>query len=129
VRNIEYRLSDDFELIFPNVGDAELRTISFNSPDIHIGLWLPMRNVELLITMHKSSLLSVWSAVPQNVIDRLFVFPNLANAKLPKNSATKDALEKALEKQDEMILTIEPIVGSRLICSAQRVTFSSASDL
>jgi hypothetical protein len=128
LHNIEYKLNDGFELIFPNVGDAELRTISFNSPDTHIGLWLPMRDAELLITMQESSLLSLWSDFPQNVIDRLFVFPNLAHARLPEHNAIIDALKKTPEKQDQMILTIEPIAGPRLICAAQRVTFSSASD-
>jgi hypothetical protein len=84
---------------------------------------------DLLITMQKASFLSLWSSHPQNVIDRMFIFPNLEAARLPENSPTKETLRETLAMQDQLILAIEPAAGPRLICSAERVTFSSEADL
>jgi hypothetical protein len=129
VHKIEYRLNDGFELIFPNVGDAELRSLSFNHPNIELRVFLPMRKADLLIRMENASFLSLWSSHPQNVIDRIFMFPNLEVTRLPEKSPTKDTLKETLITPNQVILTIEPVAGPYLICSGDRVTFLAETDL
>ncbi len=92
-------------------------------------IFLPMAKGDLLITARKSSFLSFWSDHPQNVIDGMFIFPNLQAAKFPKDTATAETIRGKMESQTELILTIEPVAGPRLVCSAQQIIFATNADL
>lgn len=122
---IEYILNDEFAIVAPNVGDAELKTIAFEHPDVVIGLYLPMASVHVCFEMVSVSFLSFWSDHPQNVIDKVSIFPQLSAARLPDCARVELLLRDKLDAARGPVLTIEPIAGPSLICCAASIGLST----
>jgi hypothetical protein len=113
----QLELDQDYALALPKVGDSELREIVFKHPDVELLIWLSWNNQMLRIMLKRPAFFAAETDHMQNVIDKIFIYPDRESAKSIQKIASVPRSET------EKILKIEPISGIDLLCVAEDITF------
>jgi hypothetical protein len=89
MEEIKHQLDRDFCISSPNVGDGEIREIVFSHPDVRLRIFLPVEKRMLSIQMVNVTFFSLVTDYPQNVLDRIAVYPGLEIARLHNTRALR----------------------------------------
>jgi len=122
------KLNDDFEIVEPDLADAELRQIEFSADRIRLTFALADSSDLFVLEAVQPLWLSCSTDVPQNVVDRVAISQDLQEVEAilpedvhelllirlqePKSHRSKSALR---------VLRIYPIEGIEMICIAKDV--------
>jgi hypothetical protein len=119
MREHKYKVGEDFFISSPNLGDGEVRAITFRHPDIILKIYVPHDGITFSIELEKVSSFSLNTDHPQNVIDGIRVYPNRESMRLTHKNLVAGLPPTTLQAQEEVIVLVEPITGSDLVCTCK----------
>ncbi len=115
----QYRLDQNCRLIDPIVGDAEIRSIQFESLNMRLQIVQPFDGTQIELLLGGFVFLFFHTDHPQNVIERIFVYSSWESARFPSEIKPDDDLEKKFTLWGKYIVVIESIAGGPLVCGAR----------
>ena len=125
MRERKIQVGDDFIILSPNLGDGEIRAITFRHPNIILGIHAPAEEADLSVELEKVNGFSFSTNHPQNVIEGIKVFSKRASViSIYKNLVA--ALPLATPQlQDEVIVIVEPVAGPTIACACKTLRIFS----
>jgi hypothetical protein len=122
------KLNDDFEIVEPDLGDAELRRIEFFTDRIQLTFALAGGSDLFALELVQPLWLSCSTDFPQNVVDRVAIFEDLRAVEEMLPEDVRELLQIRLQepkarrsKSALKIVQIYPVEGIEMICIARDV--------
>jgi hypothetical protein len=122
------KLNDDFEIVEPDLGDAELRRIEFFAERIQLTFALAGDSDLFALELVQPLWLSCSTDFPQNVVDRVAIFEDLRAVEEMLPEDVRELLQIRLQepkarrsKSALKIVQIYPVEGIEMICIARDV--------
>jgi hypothetical protein len=122
------KLNDDFEIVEPDLGDAELRRIEFFADRIQLTFALAGGSDLFALELVQPLWLSCSTDFPQNVVDRVAIFEDLRAVEEMLPEDVRELLQIRLQepkarrsKSALKIVQIYPVEGIEMICIARDV--------
>ena len=122
------KLNDDFEIVEPDLGDAELRRIEFSADSIQLTFALAGGSDLFALELVQPLWLSCSTDFPQNVVDRVAIFEDLRAVEEMLPEDVRELLQIRLQepkarrsKPALKIVQIYPVEGIEMICIARDV--------
>jgi len=116
--DFDYRLDDTHALVDPVIGDAEIRGIQFDHPNVQIHFVQPFDGTHIDVFLSDLIFLHFCTDHPQNVIGNAFIYRNWASARFPPGFDLHEHARKSFDKRGQYILVIDGITGGPLVCGA-----------
>jgi hypothetical protein len=113
-----YRLDEADLLVSPNVGDAEIRQLDFEFPNLRVRLVQPFDGTEIDLYFTGIRFLYFHTDNPQNVIDRIHVYNSWERAQLP-DECDRNVLKREFGSADGYVVVVDAIAGGPLVCGAR----------
>lgn len=117
----DFKLDADHSLILPVIGDAEIRRIEFEFPNLRLHIVQPFDGQSIELFLADMRFLFFHTDHPQNVIDKVFVYDSWESVRLPPE-ADANTLKKEFGSDDGYLVVIESIAGGPLVCGARGFT-------
>jgi hypothetical protein len=121
MRELKYEVGDDFSISSPNFGDGEVRAVTFSHPNIIVEIYAPAEDITFSLELEKVSSFSFNTDHPQNVIEGIKLFPSRELMRSTQNGIVARLPPTTPRNQGEVVVLIEPIAGSDLACSCERL--------
>lgn len=113
----DFRLGSDHSLVLPVVGDAEIRRIEFEFPNVRLHIVQPVDGTKIDLLLVDMRFLFVHTDHPQNVIERIFIYKSWEQARLPPE-VDLHVVKKEFGLDGRYIVVVESVVGGPLVCGA-----------
>lgn len=114
----QYELNIDRSLALPVVGDAEIRRISFEFPDLRLQIVQPFDGTTIEFLFGSMRFLFFHTDHPQNVIEKVFVYDSWESARLP-SELDLNVVKKEFGSDGRYIVVIDSIAGGPFVCGAR----------
>jgi hypothetical protein len=121
-------LNDDFEIVEPDLGDAELRRIEFSTDRVLLAFALAGSSDSFALEILQPLWLSCSTDFPQNVMDRVAIFEDLRAVEETLPEDVRELLQIRLQepksrrsKSALKVVQIYPVEGIEMICIARDV--------
>jgi hypothetical protein len=122
------KLNDDFEIVEPDLGDAELRRIEFFADRIQLTFALAGGSDLFALEAVQPLWLNCSTDFPQNVVDRVTIFEDLRAVEEMLPEDVRELLHIRLQepkarrsKSALKVVQIYPVEGIEMICIARDV--------
>jgi hypothetical protein len=120
--DFDYRLDDTNALVDPAVGDAEIRGIQFDHPNMQLHIVQPFDGRHIDVLLSDLIFLDFRTDHPQNVIGNVFIYRNWQSARFPPGSNIDEHARKSFDARGQYILVVDGITGGPLVCGARDLT-------
>ena len=121
-------LNDDFEIVEPDLADAELRRIEFSTDRILLAFALAGGSESFVLEILQPLWLNCSTDFPQNVVDRVAIFEDLRAVEETLPEDVRELLQIRLQepkprrsKSALKVVQIYPVEGIEMICIARDV--------
>ena len=121
-------LNDDFEIVEPDLADAELRRIEFAADRILLAFALAGGSESFVLELVEPLWLNCSTDFPQNVVDRVAIFEDLRAVEETLPEDVRELLQIRLQepksrrsKSALKVVQIYPVEGIEMICIARDV--------
>jgi hypothetical protein len=121
-------LNDDFEIVEPDLADAELRRIEFAADRILLAFALAGGSESFVLEVVEPLWLNCSTDFPQNVVDRVAIFEDLRAVEEALPEDVRELLQIRLQepksrrsKSALKVVQIYPVEGIEMICIARDV--------
>jgi hypothetical protein len=121
-------LNDDFEIVEPDLADAELRRIEFSTDRILLAFALAGGSESFVLELVEPFWLNCSTDFPQNVVDRVAIFEDLRAVEETLPEDVRELLEIRLQepklrrsKSALKVVQVYPVEGIEMICIARDV--------
>jgi hypothetical protein len=121
-------LNDDFEIVEPDLADAELRRIEFSADRILLTFALAGDSGLFGLEVVQPLWLNCSTDFPQNVVDRVAIFEDLRGVEETLPEDVRELLQIRLQepksrrsKSTLKVVQIYPVEGIEMICIARDV--------
>ena len=121
-------LNDDFEIVEPDLADAELRRIEFSTDRIRLAFALAGGSESFVLEVVEPLWLNCSTDFPQNVVDRVAIFEDLRAVEETLPEDVRELLQIRLQepksrrsKSALKVVQIYPVEGIEMICIARDV--------
>jgi hypothetical protein len=119
MRERKYKVGDDFFISSPNLGDGEVRAITFSHLNITLKIYTPPEGITFSVELEKVTSFSLNTNHPQNVIDGIRVYPNRESMRLTHKNLVAGLPPTTPQAQEEVVVLVEPITGPNLVCTCK----------
>jgi len=94
VAEFQYRLDQNCRLIDPVIGDAEIRNIQFEFPNMKLSIVQPFDGTEVELFLSELVFLFFHTDHPQNVIADLFIYSSWERARFPSEISPDESVKR-----------------------------------
>jgi hypothetical protein len=116
------RLDEDFKVVEPNVGDAELTRIGFDTKSICLQIMLACGAGTLTLRLVNPRWFSFSTDHPQNVIESITITGSLAEFSAELPPSVRELLARRGSSIGSLkVIRIKPCAGPELTCVADDV--------
>ena len=127
--NVNHRLDEDHRLIEPNVGDAELRGICFEHPNIRLQIVQPVDNTKIEIVLSDMVFLAFQTDFAQNVISDIFIYQRWEDAEFPPEMQLGELAKTKFSSSGRCIVVVRSIAGGPLVCAGRELAITVGTDV
>jgi len=125
--DVNYRLDEHYRLVDPVIGDAEIRGIQFEHPNMRLHIVQPFDGSHIELLLSGLIFLSFQTDHPQNVINGVFIYTTWDSARFPSGMDPDEHAKRQFAAAGQYVIVTEPLTGGPLVCAARDLSVRIAA--